>query len=303
MKLLITGATGLVGSALRRALTQHRHEVWSLGRKANPNDARALVWNPDHNQIPTEALEGFDAVIHLAGDNIAEGRWTDDKKRRIRDSRVVSTRLLVETLLQLKQPPKTLLSASAVGIYGSRGDELLTETSTAGNDFLAKVGGEWEAASQPAAQSGMRVVHLRFGIILSPLGGALAKMLPIFKLGGGGVVGSGAQYWAWISLDDVLGAIEHALFTPALHGPINVVAPETVTNREFTATLARVLGRPAFVPVPAFAARLAFGEMADATLLASQRVQPAKLLATRYEFKHPTLEVALRELLKAPATP
>jgi hypothetical protein len=242
-------------------------------------------------------LEGFDGVVHLAGENLAEGRWTDEKKRRIRESRTKGTQLLSETLAKLTEKPAVLVSASAVGFYGNRGDEVLNEQSAAGEDFLADVCREWELATLPAAQSGVRVVQLRFGVILSGEGGALKKMLLPFRLGVGGKLGNGKQYLSWIAIDDAVGAIEHALFNDAVRGAVNAVAPEPVTNYEFTKTLGSVLSRPTIFPVPAFAARLAFGEMADATLLASQRVNPLRLKETGYTFKYPKLEDALRHVL------
>jgi uncharacterized protein (TIGR01777 family) len=242
-------------------------------------------------------LEGHDAAVHLAGDPIAEGRWTDEKKRRIRESRVQGTTLLAETLARLAAPPRTLLTASAVGYYGDRGEELLNETSTAGADFLSDVCRVWEASADAAKAAGIRVVRLRFGVVLDGAGGALAKMLTPFKLGAGGKIGSGKQYMSWIALDDAIGAILHALAHAELEGAVNVVAPRAVTNAEFTKTLGGVLGRPTIFAVPAFAARLAFGEMADAALLASQRAEPAQLKATSYGFKYPELEGALRHAL------
>jgi hypothetical protein len=239
----------------------------------------------------------MDAIVHLAGENIAGGRWTAARKARIRDSRVIGTRTLCETLARLSQPPKVLVSASAIGYYGDRGAEPLWENSTFGTGFLADVCRAWEEATQPAVQKGIRVVLLRLGIVLSPAGGALAKMLLPFKLGLGGVLGRGNQYMSWIALDDVAGAMAHTLVTDTLQGPVNAVAPYPVTNREFTRTLGRILRRPTVFPLPAFAARLVFGEMADALLLASTRVEPKRLLATQYVFRYPELDGALRHLL------
>jgi len=239
-----------------------------------------------------------DAVVHLAGENIAAGRWTERQKARIRDSRVKGTRLLCDLLARYSPPPKALVCASAVGYYGDRGDEILKEESASGSDFLSDVCGEWEAATQTAVERGIRVVNLRIGVVLSPLGGALAKMLTPFKLGAGGVIGSGRQYMSWIALDDAVRAFHFALTNQSLHGPVNAVAPNAVTNRDFTRTLGRVLSRPTVFPMPAFAARLAFGEMADALLLASTRVQPARLLAGGFTFRYPDLEGALRHLLR-----
>lgn len=242
--------------------------------------------------------EGPDAVVHLAGENIARARWSERQKALIRDSRVKGTRLLCDLLARYSPPPKALVCASAVGYYGDRADEILKEESAPGSGFLADVCREWEAATQPAVERGIRVVNLRIGIVLSPMGGALAKMLTPFKLGVGGTIGSGRQYMSWIALDDVVGAIHFALTNESLHGPVNAVAPNPVTNREFTHTLGRVLSRPTLFPMPAFAARLVLGEMADALLLASARVEPAQLLASGFTFRHPDLEAALRALLK-----
>jgi hypothetical protein len=303
MKIIVTGSSGLIGSALVAALTGRGDEVTCLVRTAaharRTDGAREVLWNPARGEVDAAELEGHDAAVHLAGDPVAEGRWTAEKKRRIRDSRVQGTTLLAATLAQLKTPPRTLLSASAVGYYGDRGGEVLTETSASGTDFLSGVCREWEGSTGSAKVAGIRVVLLRFGVVLSGSGGALAKMLTPFKLGAGGRIGSGEQYMSWIALDDVTGAILHALAHEELEGAVNVVAPRPVTNAEFTKTLGGVLGRPAIFAVPAFAARLAFGEMADAALLASQRAEPARLKATNYEFKYPELEGALRHAVGA----
>jgi len=236
--------------------------------------------------------------VHLAGEPIAEGRWTQEKKRRILESRVKGTRLIAETLAKLNEKPRVLVSASAIGFYGDRGDEVLLEESASGEDFLSEVCREWEKATLAASQAGIRVVHLRIGIVLSAEGGALAKMLTPFKLGVGGRVGGGRQYMSWITLDDLVGVIRRALADESLRGPVNAVAPQAVTNEEFTKALGRVLGRPTFLPVPAFAARLAFGEMADALLLSSARVEPARLKEAGYEFSQTEVEGALRHVLK-----
>jgi uncharacterized protein len=301
MKIIVTGSSGLIGTALVAALITRGDEVTCLVRGAaharRADGAREVLWNPARGELDAAELEGHDAAIHLAGDPIAEGRWTDEKKRRIRESRVQGTTLLSATLAKLKTPPRVLLSASAVGYYGDRGAETLTETSAAGADFLADVCREWEASTDAAKGAGVRVVLLRFGVVFSGKGGALVKMLTPFKLGVGGKIGSGEQYMSWIALDDVVGAILHALAHEELQGAVNVVAPRPVTNAEFTKTLGGVLGRPTIFAVPAFAARLAFGEMADAALLASQRIEPARLKATNYQFKYPELEGALRHAL------
>ena len=263
--------------------------------KPKPEEAE-IQWDPVVGTMDTASLEGLDAGVHLAGESIAE-RWTAEKKTKIRDSRVKGTRLLCESLARLSQPPKAVVCASAIGYYGDRGEEVLREESAAGSGFLAEVCRGWEAAADPARQRGIRVVHLRIGVVLSPAGGALAQMLFPFRMGLGGKLGSGKQYLSWIAIDDLIRVISHALTTDTLQGPVNAVAPNPVTNLDFTRTLGRVLARPTLFPMPAFAARLAFGEMADELLLASARVEPIRLSATGYQFRHPVLEGALRHLL------
>jgi len=289
MKIAVTGSTGLVGSALTPFLTDGGHQVFQLRRPAH--------WDPDNGTINRLVLEGMDAVVHLAGENIAAGRWTAAKKARIRDSRVKGTKLLSESLSTLNRPPQVLVSASAIGYYGHRGNEVLREESPAGTGFLPEVCRQWEAATDPATRGGIRVVHVRTGLVLSSKGGALDKMLLPFKLGVGGKIGSGNQYWSWISLNDLCAAFLHSIQATSLHGPVNVVSPTPVTNLSFTKTLGRVLSRPTVFPMPAFAARIVLGEMADELLLASARVEPAKLLASRFVFRHRELEPALRYLL------
>lgn len=296
MTTLVTGASGLVGSALIPVLEAHGQRVTKLVRSSSPNTPTAATWNPATRQIDLSRLGAIDAVIHLAGEPIAK-RWTLEVKRRIRESRVNGTRLLCEALAGLPAPPKVLVSASATGFYGDRGDEWLDETSAVGKGFLAEVCREWEAASAPAAERGIRVVHLRIGIVLSPKGGALAKMLPAFRLGFGGRISGGRSYWSWIALDDLLGAIQHALTNEAISGAVNVVSPNPVTNGDFTETLGRVLRRPAIFPVPRFAVGMLFGEMGREALLASFRVKPAKLIDTGFNFCFPELEMALRHLV------
>jgi uncharacterized protein len=290
MRIAITGSTGLIGSALTPLFVQAGHEVVRLSR---PGD-----WDPENRNVNLPAFRNIDVLVHLAGENIAGGRWTAARKRRIRESRTSGTRLIAETLSKLDPPPGAFISASAIGYYGDRGDELLQETSAAGTGFLADVCQQWEAATAAATRAGIRVVHLRLGIVLSKRGGALAKMLLPFQLGMGGRIGSGLQYWSWISLEDACGVVEHCIQASGLHGPVNVVSPAAVTNLEFTRSLGRALRRPTIFPLPSFAARLVLGEMADPLLLASARVEPTKLLASRFVFRHRDLEPALRFLLQ-----
>jgi uncharacterized protein (TIGR01777 family) len=264
------------------------------GASSGPDE---ITWNPAQS-IPPDSVSGFDAVIHLAGETIV-GRWTDAKKKRILESRRVGTRNLAQALARASRRPQTFIAASAIGFYGNRGDEVLREDSSSGHDFLSEVCREWEAATEPAREAGIRTVNLRFGVILSTQGGALKQMLLSFRLGLGGRIGDGRQWWSWIDINDVVGAIYHAMKTDLLYGPVNVVAPRPVRNADFTQVLARVLHRPAMFPVPGFAARLAFGEMADELLLASQRVEPAKLVSSGYPFQYSDLETALRKLLQA----
>ncbi len=298
MNILISGSTGLVGSAIVAQLENERHRVVRLVRRAPESDGSEVGWNPESGEIDTSGLEAMDAVIHLAGENIAEGRWNDGKKARIRDSRVNGTRLLAESLAGLTSPPRTLIAASAIGYYGDRGDAVMTEDSTPASDFLGETCQAWEAAVQPAAKRGIRTVNLRIGVVLSLDGGALARMHVPFRMGVGGVIGGGDQYVSWISIHDLPGIVQHLISKKDLSGPINAVAPNPVTNREFTKTLGRILGRPTLFPMPAFAARLAFGEMADALLLASTRAAPKRLEASGYVFRHPDIASALREILE-----
>ncbi len=296
MKILISGSTGLVGSSLLFHLGSKGHNVLSLVRRT-PSNPSQILWNPPASGPALESLEGLDAVVHLAGESIASGRWTASKKKAIHDSRVLGTRLLSEAIAVMKTPPKVFVSASAIGYYGDRGSEILREGSAPGAGFLPDVCKAWEAATSALSDKGVRVVHARFGVILSTEGGALRQMLVPFKLGVGGNLGAGTQYMSWIALDDVLDAIQFALSAESCRGAMNVVSPHPVTNAEYTKTLGRVLGRPTVFPMPAFAARLAFGEMAEALLLASTRVQPAVLEQSRFHFKWPDLEGALRHLL------
>ena len=296
MDVLVSGATGLIGSAIVSALREKEYRVRRLTRSGG-SSKDAVAWDPLAGTIDTAGLEGVDAVVHLAGESVM-GRWTSAKKARIRNSRVQGTRLLSETIAGLPGPPGVMVCASATGYYGDRGNELLREESDPGNNFLAGVCREWEAAADPARAAGVRVVHPRFGIVLSPEGGALGTTLPIFKLGGGGRIGSGRQYWPWIAVDDVVGATIHALDSESLSGAVNVTVPDPPTNEEYTKTLGYVLGRPTVFPLPAPAARLALGQVADELLLASQRVEPARLRESGYSYRYPELEGALRYLLE-----
>lgn len=302
MRILISGATGLVGSALTRALQAADWEVLALRRRPHASRAQEagtgdIIWSPLTGDMETGRLEGLDAVIHLAGENVAAGRWTQTRRAAIRDSRVDGTRHLSRALARCAQPPAVLVCASAVGYYGDGGEAWLDEDSPPGSDFLARVAVAWEDAAGAARAAGIRVVHLRFGVILSSTGGALARMLPIFRLGLGGRLGHGRQYMSWLSLPEAVSIIRFAISQTHLDGPVNAVAPEPVTNAVFTRTLALVLTRPAFLPLPAWAARAALGEMADALLLAGTRARPRRLLESGYNFLHPDLEPALRALL------
>lgn len=296
MRVAIAGASGLIGGALVSALAAGGNEVVRLVRRA-PKTKDEVRWDPAAGAIDAAALEGLDAVFNLSGENIAERRWSEARKALLRSSRLGPTRLLASTLAGLARKPKVLVSASAMGAYGDRGDAWVSEKDAPGDDFLGRLSVEWEQAAAPAAAAGIRVVHPRIGIVLSPRGGALGKMLLPFKAGLGGVLGKGTQYMSWIAIDDVVAAFLHLVERDDLAGPVNVVAPEPVTNAVFTKTLGRVIGRPTVAPAPAFALRLAFGEMADAALLSSTRVKPERLLASGYLFRFPELEGALRHVL------
>ena len=296
MRVAVTGSTGLIGSALVERLRREGYAVSRVVRsaaKAGPGD---VVWDPAAGTIDAAALEGVDAVVHLAGENVGS-RWTEEKKRRIRDSRVKSTRLLSETIARMTRKPRVLVQASGPGIYGDRGDEVLTEASAPGTGFLAEVGRDWEGASGFAEEAGVRVVKLRFGIVLSAKGGMVQRMLLPFRMGVGGRIGSGRQWLPWISREDVVEVIVRAIRDERLRGPV-IAAAGSVRNQEFTDALARALRRPAVLPVPAFGLRLVFGDMADEGLLASQRVEPAKLREIGHVFHHPTLDTALAAALR-----
>ncbi len=297
MKILVAGSSGLIGIALCSRLEREGHEVVRLVRR-QPAQGE-LRWDPEVGKLEQEALEGIEAVVHLGGRNIAAGRWTAAVKAQLRQSRVQTTQLLAARLAGLVAPPRVLVCASAVGIYGHRRDEELDEESDTGEGFLAELGRAWEGASALAAEAGIRVVQARLGIVLSRRGGALAKMLLPFRLGVGGKIGDGRQYVGWISLEDAVAALIYAVENDALRGPVNLTAPQQVTNAELTRTLGRVLRRPTLLPLPAFAAKLLLGELAEEGLLASQRVRPTQLLEAGFEFAYPELEGALRHALSS----
>jgi len=292
VNIAISGSHGFIGSAVTETLWGAGHQVTPIVRGESSVET-GIAWSAETGYVDTAKLEGIEAVVHLAGESI-QGRWTPQKKEIILESRKKGTRALAEALAQLAKPPGVLVCASAVGYYGDRGEELVREESEPGGGFLAAVVREWEAATEPAAQKGIRVVNLRIGVVLGAGGGALAAMLTPFKLGVGGRVGSGQQYMSWIALDDVVGAVEHALATESLRGPVNVVSPNPARNIEFTRALGRVLSRPTIFPLPAFVVKLAFGQMGEDLLLGGQRVDSAKLAASGYTFHYPELEAALR---------
>jgi len=296
MKILITGSSGLVGSALFDFLASGGNNVYKLVRQ-EPISPNEIKWNPDKEEIELTKIEGFDAIIHLAGENIANKRWTKTQKEKIANSRILGTRFLVNAINKLQNPPHTFISASAIGFYGSRRDESLSETSKSGSDFLADTCIKWEDETKNLTNKSIRVANARFGIILDPRAGALSKLVPIFWIGGGGILGNGKQWMSWIALDDVLGSLLHILTTDKISGPVNVVAPNPLKNSDFTKVLAKVMFRPALFPAPAIALRLALGEMADALLLSSARVEPKVLTETGFEFSYPDLESALKHML------
>jgi uncharacterized protein (TIGR01777 family) len=301
MKILVTGSSGLVGTALCKSLRADGHTVARLTRSGSESQsgqpAEAIRWEPPSGSLDLAAMEAADALVHLAGASIAQGRWTPARKEILRSSRVDATRHLVAGLAKLKQKPRILISASAIGYYGDRGDETLTESSAPGNDFLAQLCRDWEAAASEAERFGIRTVLLRLGIILDAHGGALPRILFPLRLGVGGRLGSGKQWMSWITLDDVVRLMRYAIENISVRGPVNVVSPNPVTNAEFTRIAAAALHRPAFFPVPRFALRLALGEMANALLFSSQRVLPQKLLALQYSFLRPDLRNALDSIL------
>lgn len=294
MRVAVTGSTGLIGSALVCRLQHDGHEVVRVVRKGE-----GVRWNPDAGTVDTAGLAGVEGVVHLAGEGIGEKRWSDEQKRRIRESRTKGTALLATTLAGLDPKPSVLVSGSGVGYYGLRGDEVLTEESTNGTGFLAELCRDWEAAAQPAVVAGIRTVFLRTGIVLSPKGGALGRILPLLKLGLGGKLGSGGQWWSWISLEDEVRMIAHALTTPAVEGPLNAVAPHPVTNTELIKEAGKIAGRPTFLAVPKFALGLVMGgELTEEMILASQRALPKVAEATGFSFSHPDVRSALRTILE-----
>lgn len=299
MRILITGATGLVGKALAASLREKGFDLL-LASRSEPTTSEWIKWDPEAGFADNDLqrLEGLDAAVHLAGETVSGLRWTEDKKKAIRNSRVNGTRSMIETFAKFQKKPRAFITASAIGFYGDRGEEELTETSAAGDNFLSDVCREWEAESRRAEDLGIRTVLLRTGIVLSKNGGALAAMLLPFKMGVGGVVGSGEQWMSWISLDDMIGVIEFAIENENLRGAVNVTSPNPAKNAEFTRTLGEVLYRPTILPLPGFAVNLVFGEMGDALLLASSRVLPKRLLAAGYEFKYPDLKKAIEHVLK-----
>ncbi len=293
-RILVSGVSGPIGTALLPSLKTRGYEITRLvrGQVVGQNQ---IPWDPG-KPIASESVSGFDAVIHLAGESIV-GRWTEAKKQKIRNSRVAGTTTLAAALAQAKEKPRVFICSSAIGYYGDRGGDVLTERSAPGTGFLPEVCREWEAATQAALDAGIRTVQMRTGVVLSPKGGALGKMLTPFKMGAGGKIGDGQQWMSWIDVQDMVGAIHHILKSDLLQGPVNMVAPEPVTNEEFTKTLATVLSRPAIFPVPAFVVKLAFGEMGETVLLGSQRVEPAQLVTSGYSFRFSTVRASLENIL------
>lgn len=299
-RILVSGTSGPIGSALLPTLAANGTHITRLVRtesRHSTSDLHAIPWDP-YQPFSPDVVSGFDAVIHLAGESIAT-RWNEAKKTKIRDSRVIGTENLAQALAQAKDRPQVFICSSAIGYYGNRGDELLTEQSAPGNGFLADVCQQWEAAARPAAEAGIRTVLIRTGVVLSPKGGALGKMLPAFKMGVGGKIGDGRQWMSWIDVQDLVGAIHLILKSDLLHGPVNMVAPKPVTNAEFTQTLASVLSRPAIFPMPAFAVKAVFGEMGETVLLGSQRVEPTQLVTSGYPFRFRALRTSLENTLRA----
>ncbi|MBX7258919.1 MAG: TIGR01777 family oxidoreductase [Candidatus Hydrogenedentes bacterium] len=298
MRIILSGSSGLIGSALVSSLQSAGNDVIRFVRRASSDPATEIEWDPARGRIDMSSLNGADAIIHLSGENVAAGRWTSARKVAIRESRVQTTSFLASVISQMEQPPKTWLCASAIGYYGDTQDRVVTEIDQPGNGFLADVCRAWENATRPAADAGIRVVNLRFGVVLSDRGGALEKMLMPIRLGVGGALGDGRQYVSWVALEDAIGGILHVLNSRDVSGPVNITSPNPVTNMELTKTLGRVLSRPTALAAPAFALRLALGEMADEMLLTGARALPERLLQSGYRFAWPDLEPALRHLLK-----
>lgn len=294
MRILITGASGLLGGALSQHWLIAGHEVLTLSRGES---AGKNWWDPESGEVSISAPEAIDAVVHLSGENVADGRWTEAKKQRLIQSRVRTTRLISEYFAGQETKPAVMIVASGISYYGDTGDQLVDESAASGGMFLSEVCREWESAADPARESGIRVIHARLGMVLSSDGGALAKMLPAFRVGGGGVLGSGCQWMSWVSLEDVVGIFAMMLSANHLEGVVNVVAPEPVTNRQFTKALGQVLKRPTVLPMPAFLVRILFGEMGEELLLASSRVTPAQVNALGYRYRHPSLEACLKEIV------
>ena len=297
LHILMSGASGVVGSALIPFFTTGGHRVTRLVRRSELEDENNRFWDPQKGIIDLQDSDEFNVVIHLSGEHIGQGRWTLEKKKKIIESRHVTTALIARSITKLKKPPRAFLCASAIGYYGHRGNAVMTEENECGADFISNVCDEWEQAALPALDKGIRTVFLRIGVVLSPVGGALQRLLPSFKIGLGGKVGSGEQYMSWISMDDLIGTVYHAMNDDQLSGPVNLVAPNPVTNLELTRTLAKVISRPALFTIPAWFIKLVFGEMGKEVLLASTRVKPEKIMASGYRFRHPDLEGALQHLL------
>lgn len=296
MHIFVTGASGLIGQQLVASLEQENHQVTRLTRRqaTEPNERQ---YDPHAEALDPSILNGCDVLVHLAGENIGEGRWTASKKVRIRDSRVKSTSLLANTLANMDKKPQAFVVASAIGYYGDRGSEILTEASSAGEGFLPEVCVEWESAADPARNAGIRTAHVRTGMVLAKDGGALKAMLLPFQLGVGGVMGSGQQYWSWVCLEDIVRLFQHVVLNDSIHGPINGTSPNPVTNREFTKVLGKVLSRPTVLPMPRIGAKLMLGEMAEALILSSARVVPEVVTQSGFEFTYPDLEPSLQHLL------
>ena len=297
--MLITGATGLVGTALQESFNEQGYEML-LASRGKPKDERYIQWDIENGFAEPDRLEGLDAVVHLAGESVFGLRWTDEKKKAIRDSRVLGTRSIVEAISKLKDRPKVLVAASAIGFYGERGDEEMTESAVAGDTFLADVSKQWESEARRAEDAGIRTVLLRTGIVLSKDGGALGTMLTPFKLGVGGVVGSGKQWMSWVALDDHIAAINYAIENESLRGAVNATSPQPVTNQEFTKTLGEVVYRPTLIPMPEFVVSMVLGEMGDELLLTSTKVLPKRLLDAGFEFKYPALKAAIEHAVSEP---